>query len=134
MLDLIVRGGEVVTPGGVGRWDVGVQGERIVAVGESLGQAARVIDATGKIVVPGGVEPHTHLAHFVSMHPDENLYTLGPEDDTRGMVFGGTTTHVDFCFVRPGTSIRSEEHTLNSSHSQISYAVFCLKKKKKTKT
>ena len=105
MLDLIVRGGEVVTPGGVGRWDVGVQGERIVAIGESLGQAGRVIDATGKIVVPGGVEPHTHLAHFVSMHPDENLHTLGPEDDTRGMVFGGTTTHVDFCFVRPGTSI-----------------------------
>jgi dihydropyrimidinase len=105
MLDLIIRGGEVVTPGGVGRWDVGVQGERIVAVGEALGQAGRVIDATGKIVVPGGVEPHTHLAHFISMHPDENLMTLGPEDDTRGMVFGGTTTHVDFCFVRPGTSI-----------------------------
>jgi len=105
MLDLIIRGGEVVTPGGVGRWDVGVQGERIAAIGEALGQAGRVIDATGKIVVPGGVEPHTHLAHFISMHPDENLHTLGPEDDTRGMVFGGTTTHVDFCFVRPGTSI-----------------------------
>jgi dihydropyrimidinase len=39
------------------------------------------------------------------MHPDENLFTLGPEDDTRGMVFGGTTTHVDFCFVRPGTDV-----------------------------
>jgi dihydropyrimidinase len=105
MLDLIIRGGEVVTPGGVGHWDIGVQGERIVAVGESLGQAGRVIDATGKIVVPGGVEPHTHLAHGISMHPDEHLMTLGPEDDTRGMVFGGTTTHVDFCFVRPGTSV-----------------------------
>jgi dihydropyrimidinase len=105
MLDLIIRGGEVVTPGGVGRWDVGVQGERIVALGEALGAAGRIIDATGKIVVPGGVEPHTHLAHFISMHPDEGLYTLGPEEDTRGMVFGGTTTHVDFCFVRPGTSV-----------------------------
>src|SRR5688500_19095691 len=60
---------------------------------------------TCALPISGGVEPHTHLAHFVSMHPDENLHTLGPEEDTRGMVFGGTTTHVDFCFVRPGTSI-----------------------------
>jgi dihydropyrimidinase len=107
MVDLLIRGGEVVTPQGVGTWDVLIQGELIAAVSlpdETL-KAGRVIDATGKIVVPGGVEPHTHLAHFVSMHPEENLFTLGPEEDTRGMVFGGTTTHVDFCFVRPGTDI-----------------------------
>jgi hypothetical protein len=34
------------------------------------------------------------------MHPDEELFTLGPEDDSRGMAFGETTTHVDFC-LRP---------------------------------
>jgi dihydropyrimidinase len=107
MVDLVIRGGEVVTTQGVGKWDIAIQGERIAAVSlldESV-RADRVIDATGKIVVPGGVEPHTHLAHLISMHPDEKLYTLGPEEDTRGMVFGGTTTHVDFCFVRPGLSI-----------------------------
>lgn len=108
MIDLLVRGGEVVTPLGVGRWDVAVEGERIAALllPDARVEAGRVIDATGKIVVPGGIEPHTHLAHFISMHPDDNLYTLGPEDDTRGMVFGGTTTHVDFCFVRPGTDVQ----------------------------
>src|SRR5260370_29474495 len=108
MLDLVIRGGEVVTPQGVGKWDVAVQGERIAAVAlpDVRQEAGRVIDATGKIVVPGGVEPHTHLAHFISMQPEENLHTLGPEDDTRGMVFGGTTTHVDFCFVRPGTDVQ----------------------------
>jgi dihydropyrimidinase len=107
MLDLVIRGGQVVTPQGVGEWDVGIGGERIVAVAlpGSLSEAGRVIDARGKVVVPGGVEPHTHLAHFVAMHPEADEYTLGPEDDTRGMVFGGTTTHVDFCFVRPGTSV-----------------------------
>jgi dihydropyrimidinase len=107
MVDLLIRGGDVVTSHGVGRLDVAVQGERIVAVGipDSLVSAGRVIDAAGQIVVPGGIEPHTHLAHSISMHPDDNLLTLGPEEDTRGMVFGGTTTHVDFCFVRPGTDI-----------------------------
>jgi dihydropyrimidinase len=107
MLDLAIRGGQVVTPQGAGRWDIGVQGEQIalVAAPGTLPEAGRVIDATGKIVVPGGVEPHTHLAHFIAMHPDENLFTLGPEEDSRGMAFGGTTTHVDFCFVRPGGDV-----------------------------
>ena len=65
MLDLIIRGGDVVTPQGVGKWDVAVKGERIVAVGlpEAGVEAGRVIDAAGKVVVPGGIEPHTHLAH-----------------------------------------------------------------------
>src|SRR5215471_21016323 len=107
MLDLIIRGGDVVTPQGVGKWDVAVKGERIVAVGlpEAGVEAGRVIDATGKVVVPGGIEPHTHLAHFIAMQPEANEFTLGPEEDTRGMVHGGTTTHVDFCFVRPGLDI-----------------------------
>ena len=107
MLDLVIRGGQVVTMQGAGQWDVGVQGEKIVslALPGTLGEAGRTIDATGKIVVPGGVEPHTHLAHFISMQPEANEFTLGPEEDTRGMVFGGTTTHVDFCFVRPGISV-----------------------------
>jgi dihydropyrimidinase len=108
MLDLAIKGGQVVTPQGAGLWDIGVQGERIVMVAlpGTLPEAGRTIDATGKIVIPGGVEPHTHLAHFISMHPDEDNHTLGPEEDTRGMVFGGTTTHVDFCFVRPGISVQ----------------------------
>ncbi|MGH7311040.1 MAG: hypothetical protein ACREK6_20365, partial [Candidatus Rokuibacteriota bacterium] len=77
MLDLVIRGGQVVTPQGAGAWDVGVQDDRIAAVAApgTLGEAGRVIDATGKIVVPGGVEPHTHLAHFIAMHPDDGLFT-----------------------------------------------------------
>src|SRR5215510_13237845 len=108
MLDLVIRGGQVVTPQGVGPWDVAVQGESIVALGQpgEFREVGRVMDAAGKVVVPGGVEPHTHLAHRISMQPEEELFTLGPEEDTRGMVFGGTTTHVDFCFVRPGTEVQ----------------------------
>jgi dihydropyrimidinase len=107
-LDLVVRGGQVVTPYGVGDWEVGVAGERIAAValpGSLPTDGARVLDAAGLIVAPGGVEPHTHLAHVIRTRPDEPGLTLGPEDDTRGMAAGGTTTHIDFCYVRPGDEV-----------------------------
>jgi dihydropyrimidinase len=107
-LDLIVRGGRVVTPDGVAVRDVGVAAGRIAVLAEPgvlPTAAAQVIDAAGLIVTPGGVEPHTHLAHHIRTRPDEPGLTLGPEDDTPGMACGGTTTHVDFCFVRPETDI-----------------------------
>jgi dihydropyrimidinase len=109
VLDLVIRGGQVITPQGVGRWDVGIEGEKIavVAAGGTLpGEAARIIDASALIVSPGGVEPHAHLAHSIMSHPDEPAVTLGPEEDTRGMACGGTTTHVDFAYVRPGSDIQ----------------------------
>jgi dihydropyrimidinase len=108
MLNLVIRGGHVVTARGVGPWEVGIQGEQIVSVsppGTPL-EAGRTIDASGKIVVPGGIEPHTHLAHYISMHPEQDFYTLGPEEDTRGLAFGGTTTHLDFCFIRAGVDLQ----------------------------
>jgi dihydropyrimidinase len=109
VLDLVIRGGQVITPQGVERWDVGIEGEKITVVaaaGTLLADVARVIDATTLIVSPGGVEPHAHLAHSIMSHPDEPAVTLGPEDDTRGMACGGTTTHIDFAYVRPGNDIQ----------------------------
>jgi dihydropyrimidinase len=109
VLDLVIRGGQVITPQGVGTWDVGVEGERIAAVaapGTLSADGARIIDATGRIVSPGGVEPHAHLAHSIMSHPQEPAETLGPEEDTKGMACGGTTTHVDFAYVRPGGDIQ----------------------------
>jgi dihydropyrimidinase len=108
MLDIVIRNGQVVTPDGVGPWDIGIEGERIAAVavaGTLPTGSARLLDAAGTIVVPGGIDPHTHLAHPIMSHPEEPGLTMGPEDDTRGMAFGGTTTHLDFCYVRPGTEI-----------------------------
>jgi dihydropyrimidinase len=92
MFDLVIRNGEVVTPQGVGRWTVGIHGEQIAYVGidDPSIQAGRTIDAKGKIVVPGGIEPHAHLDIFDLTNPDSGRSTLGPEEDTRGMAFGGT--------------------------------------------
>lgn len=109
MLDLVVANGRVVTPQGAGPWDIGIRGETIVAVaapGVLPRASAKLVDATGLIVSPGGVEPHTHLAHAIMSRPDEPSLTMGPEDDTRGMAHGGTTTHIDFCYVRPGIDIQ----------------------------
>ena len=101
MLDCVIKGGQVVTPQAVGEMDVGIQGEKIVAVGWSgtlSEQAARVIDASGKIVIPGGIEPHAHIGIPVpsewSGQPD--IMTQPPQDASRAAAFGGVTTIVDF--------------------------------------
>jgi dihydropyrimidinase len=100
MLDLVIRGGQVVTPQGVAELDVGVEGETIAAVGRpgTLAEAGRVVDARGRIVLPGGIEPHAHIAIPV---PEQwcggaEVMTQPPEAASRAAAFGGVTTIVDF--------------------------------------
>src|ERR1700738_1224924 len=64
MLDIVVSGGIAVLPSGPEPADIGIAGERIAAIGApgslaGLGDA-RLIDATGQIVIPGGIDPHVH--------------------------------------------------------------------------
>ena len=122
MIDLIVRGGQVVTPWGVGGWDVAVEGEKIAAVAEQgtlTGDVGRVVDATGKIVVPGGIEPHAHVASPRPLRPD--LETPPPEQMSRAALFGGTTTITDFAERRHGRDIFQSIEERNSRWSGKSY-------------
>ena len=102
MLDKIISGGTVVIPGGAGLWDVGIQGEKIVAValpGFLPAEGATVIDATDKIVVPGGIEPHAHAAANVQLGARQlvaDTPNAGPRDHSLGAIWGGTTTVMDF--------------------------------------
>ena len=101
MLDLLIKGGMVVTPGGVGEFDVGIQGEKIVMVSgrDAINvEAQRTIDATGKYVLPGGIEPHTHIATSVSeaWAGRPGVMTQSPEAASRAAAFGGVTTFIDF--------------------------------------
>src|SRR5882672_12731836 len=115
MLDLIIRGGDVVTPQGVVRCDVAISGETIAALAApgtlSAQSATRVMDATGHIVMPGGVDPHVHL-HHVWIKPDGTaLTTAGPEQVGRAALHGGTTTFIDFAYWRDGVSAREAIET-----------------------
>ncbi|MBI3801906.1 MAG: amidohydrolase family protein [Deltaproteobacteria bacterium] len=101
MLDLVIRGGQVVTPQSVGELEVGIQGEKIVAVGwpgTLATDAGRVIDARGKLVIPGGIEPHAHIG--IPVPPDwtgqAEVMTQPPEAASRAAAFGGVTTLIDF--------------------------------------
>ena len=99
MVDVIITGGTVVTPGGVGEWDVAVEGERIAAVTERgvlSTEGARVIDASGKVVVPGGIEPHAHIGG--PRQPERS----GAEPVSKAAIYGGTTTVLDFANQVPG--------------------------------
>ena len=101
MLDLIIRGGRVVTPDNVGEMDVGIQGDQIAFVaapGSFQVEAKRTIDANGKIVLPGGIEPHTHIGIPVPQvwAGRSEVITQPPEAASRAAAFGGVTTLVDF--------------------------------------
>src|SRR3954471_19263629 len=70
--DLVIRGGTVVDGTGAPRRraDIAIEGDRIVAVGDDLGTAARTIDAEGLVVTPGWVDIHTHYDGQVTWDPD----------------------------------------------------------------
>ncbi len=108
MLELLIRGGDVVTPEGIAKCDVGIAGETIAAIAApgalSAQTSQRTIDATGRIVMPGGIDPHVHLKH-VWIKPDGTpLVTAGPEQVGRAALHGGTTTLIDFAYWREGQS------------------------------
>src|SRR6187399_2490312 len=100
-MSVLIKGGRIVTAADDYVGDVFVDGERISLLGESLDVTAdSVIDATGKLVLPGLVDPHTHLDM-----PFGGTTTI--DDVTSGhtaAAFGGTTCHVDFCIQGQGQS------------------------------
>ena len=92
-VDLIIRDGTVVSQLGVLKTDIAIKGEKISAIGEqgAFAQAERIIDASGKIVIPGGIDPHTHIEiNFMGETSPETW-----EQATVAAAFGGTTTVLD---------------------------------------
>jgi len=98
-VSVLIKGGRVVTASDDYVADVFVDGERVSLIGESLElDADRVIDARGKYLLPGCVDPHTHLDM-----PFGGTTTIDDvESGQTAAAFGGTTCHVDFCIQGKG--------------------------------
>jgi dihydropyrimidinase len=101
-MSVLIKGGRIVTAVDDYVADVLIEGESIAAIGASLsGPADRVIDAAGRYVIPGAIDPHTHMEMPFGG-------TVSCDDFTSGTVsaaFGGTTSLVDFCLQAPGQTI-----------------------------
>jgi dihydropyrimidinase len=111
MFDIVVTGGTVVLPTGVSDVDIGIKGEQIAAIANRGSLAAlgarRIVDATNRIVIPGGIDTHVHCSW--------PLFVLGQKEPgfsapaavvSRAALYGGTTTLVDFCMWTPGETLQ----------------------------
>src|SRR6478735_2756617 len=98
-MSVLIKGGRVITAADDYVADVFIEDERITLIGESLDmQADKVIDASGKYLLPGLVDPHTHLEM-----PWRGETTVDDfQSGHTAAAFGGTTTHVDFCIQGKG--------------------------------
>jgi dihydropyrimidinase len=102
--DVIVQGGKAVTADGTKVCDIGIHGGRITAIGDNLGEATETIDAAGRLVLPGGIDSHVHIAQ-----PSGPGITMADdfESATRSAAFGGNTLVMPFCIQEKGKSLRT---------------------------
>lgn len=91
MYDFVIKNGTVVTAAATYQAEIGIQGEKIAAIGTDL-TGKREIDATGKLVTPGAVDIHVHLQMPIGDFVSSDDFFTG----TRAAAFGGTTSIVDF--------------------------------------
>jgi dihydropyrimidinase len=99
----LVKGGTVVTATETTQADVVIEDEKVAAIGTGMSvEADTVIDATGRYVMPGGVDVHTHMdLPFGGSFCSDDF-----ETGTRAAAFGGTTTIVDFALQGTGEGLR----------------------------
>ena len=122
-MSLLIKNGRIVTATDDYTGDVLIEGEKIVAVGRNLDAiaaqtggadaragAATIIDATGLLVLPGGIDPHVHLdMPFMGTFSSDTH-----ENGTRAALFGGTTTVIDFVLQTQGHSLKEALAQWNS--------------------
>ena len=96
----VIKGGTIVTADRSYPAEVLIENEKISAIGDNL-KGDQTLDATGCYVMPGGIDPHTHMEMpFMGTHSTDH-FTSG----TRAALSGGTTMIVDFCLPAPRQSL-----------------------------
>jgi len=121
-LDLVIRNGTLATAGDTVRCDVGIRGGKVAVLADSLEGGRESIDATGKLVLPGGVDSHCHIAQRSSTG-------IATADDFRSgsisAACGGTTTIVPFAAQHRGQSLRevvAAYHARAEGQAVVDYA------------
>lgn len=100
-MSVLIRNGRVVTSVDDYYADVYIEGETVTQIGRNLQvRADKVIDATGKLVIPGGIDPHTHLDMPFGGTTSADDFDSG----TKAAAHGGTTTLIDFAIQTKGHS------------------------------
>src|SRR5512140_3116432 len=125
--DTLIVNGTVATASDTFRADVGIENGKITAIGQSLPQAnaAKILDAAGKLVLPGGIDVHTHLDMPFGGTTSADDFETG----TRAAAFGGTTTIIDFAIQGKEQSLRTAFDTWMKkaeSRATIDYAFHCI--------
>ena len=125
--DTIIANGQVATATDTYTADVAIENGKIAAIGQSLPKesARETIDATGKYILPGGIDVHTHLDMPFGGTTSADDFETG----TRAAVFGGTTTLIDFAIQYKGQSLRTAFDawmTKASSKAVCDYAFHCI--------
>ena len=98
----LIRSGRIITAVDDYTADILIENEIVSTIGRSLNvEADRVIDAAGKLVFPGGIDPHTHMElPFGGTQSSDDFFT-----GTRAAAFGGTTTIIDFAVQNRGETL-----------------------------
>ncbi len=101
MFDKVIKNGRILTTDALFQADIGIQGEKIAAIGQGL-QGQQTWDATGKYVLPGAVDVHVHMQMPL---PSGVISADDFFSGTRAAAFGGTTTIIDFVAANPEESL-----------------------------
>ena len=100
-MSVLIKGGRIVTAADDYVADVYVEDETVTLIGESIDRPAdKVVDASGKYLLPGCIDPHTHL----DMPFGGTITADDFESGEASAAFGGTTTHIDFAIQTPGST------------------------------
>lgn len=106
-MSILIKNGRIISASDNFVADVFIEGEKISAIGKNLNVVAdTIIDASNKLVMPGGIDPHVHLdMPFMGTYSSDNY-----ETGTRAALFGGTTMVIDFILQTQGKSLYNALH------------------------
>jgi len=114
-MSVLIKSGRIITVSSDSVADIFIEGEKIMAIGKNLPmEADKIIDASGLLVFPGGIDPHVHLEMpFMGTASCDNY-----ETGTRAALHGGTTSVIDFVIQSKGNSLQS---ALDEWHSRADH-------------